>query len=150
MGLDMYLKASRFLWSHGEEPERAKIGKMISELYLEVAALEVDEIHTEAAYWRKANAIHAWFVENVQDSVDDCGYYDVSQGQLQELLDTVNKVLEDPTLAPELLPTRRGFFFGGSDYDEWYMDDLKYTKERCELLLGDAYKVWDFKYHSSW
>ena len=26
------------------------------------------------AYWRKANAIHSWFVENCQDGVDECQY----------------------------------------------------------------------------
>ena len=27
----------------------------------------------QIASWRKANAIHKWFVDNVQDGVDDCG-----------------------------------------------------------------------------
>ena len=36
-------------------------------------------------YWRKANHIHKWFVDNVQDGEDDCREYDVSIEQLHEL-----------------------------------------------------------------
>ena len=32
-----------------------------------------DETHEEVGYWRKANAIHGWFVRNVQNGKDDCG-----------------------------------------------------------------------------
>ena len=42
---------------------------------------------TEIIYWRKANAIHKWFVENVQEGVDDCGEYEVTVEQLTELRD---------------------------------------------------------------
>ena len=40
----------------------------------------------EVGYWRKANAIHKWFVDNIQDGEDDCGYYEVAPEQLEELL----------------------------------------------------------------
>ena len=29
----------------------------------------------QVGYWRKANQIHNWFVENVQDGEDDCCYH---------------------------------------------------------------------------
>ena len=45
-----------------------------------------DTIFTEIAYWRKANEIHNYFVEYVQHGVDDCGTYDVSKKQLEDLL----------------------------------------------------------------
>lgn len=50
-------------------------------------------ISTEAAYWRKANQIHNWFVENIQDGEDDCETYIVSKEQLEELLETATIVL---------------------------------------------------------
>ena len=50
------------------------------------------------AYWRKANAIHKWFVENVQDGVDDCGRYEVTKEQLQELLKICLMVKENSKL----------------------------------------------------
>lgn len=43
-------------------------------------------IYDEIAYWRKANQIHKWFVDNVQDGEDDCGDYEVSEEQLRDLL----------------------------------------------------------------
>ena len=38
-------------------------------------------------YWRKANAVHNWFVDNVQDGNDGCKHYWVSKEDLQKLLD---------------------------------------------------------------
>lgn len=43
-------------------------------------------IYDEVAYWRKANQVHKWFVDHVQDGVDDCGNYGVTQEQLEDLL----------------------------------------------------------------
>lgn len=45
-----------------------------------------ETIFTEIAYWRKANEIHNYFVEYAQHGVDDCGTYDVSKKQLEDLL----------------------------------------------------------------
>ena len=46
----------------------------------------------EVGYWRKANQIHNWFVKNVQDGIDDCGTYEVTEEQLVDLLDTCKEV----------------------------------------------------------
>lgn len=53
---------------------------------------------TEIAYWRKANAIHKWFVDNVQDGIDDCRQSVVTREQLNELLEVCKKVVESATL----------------------------------------------------
>ena len=56
--------------------------------------LEVEDISEEVGYWRKANAIHAWFVDHVQDSIDDCDYHhEVTKEILEELRDTCIKVV---------------------------------------------------------
>lgn len=109
------------------------------------------QIEEEVAYWRKANAIHKWFVENVQAGVDDCGCYEVSQDQLEELLDVCRHVYENPKSAPEYLPTTSGFFFGSTDYGEWYMEDIRHTGEALTKILQET----DFNkqmivYTSSW
>jgi len=104
-------------------------------------------------YWRKANAIHRWFVEKIQDGVDNCAEYSVSTEDLVELRDICKQVLADPSKADELLPTQSGFFFGSTEVDEWYLEDLKYTVERLDVLL-DLPEVKDYKinfyYSSSW
>lgn len=105
----------------------------------------------ELAYWRKANAIHGWFVKNVQDGTDDCGDYYVSLDKLKELKEDCEKVLKDTRLAEDLLPTTKGFFFGDYRYDEYYEDDLERTLNVLDKILScpDA-KDWWIQYHSSW
>lgn len=140
-------------------------------------------IMKQIGYWRKANEIHNWFVNNVQDGVDDCDYHEeVTKEVLEELLVTCQKVLnscelvegkinngyrfengervpimedgkyvEDPSVAMELLPMTSGFFFGGTDYDEYYVDDIKETID----IVTRALETTDFKkemiyYVSSW
>lgn len=51
-------------------------------------------IVSSVGYWRKANAIHKWFVENVQDGEDNCEEYDVSLEKLRDLLETCMKVIK--------------------------------------------------------
>ena len=51
-------------------------------------------------YWRKANQIHKWFVEHVQDGEDDCGEYAVSRFKLEQLKATCEELLSRVVLAP--------------------------------------------------
>ena len=105
----------------------------------------------ELGYWRKANAIHKWFVDNVQNGVDDCGEYKVTKEQLIELRDTCNDVLKEPNLAEHLLPTQSGFFFGGTDYGDGYVWDLENTVHIInEILENKSYCLDDLYYSSSW
>jgi hypothetical protein len=105
-------------------------------------------IFHEAAYWRKANAIHAWFVRNVQNNDDDCGYYELTQEHLQNLVQLCNKVLE--TKDTTLLPPQGGFFFGSTDVDDWYWADVKRTIEQVSNILDKDWSKHRFFYHSSW
>ena len=152
MGLDMYLEARRFMWAFDDGSGRdADTVRKIREALPELGDMRPNYVTAEAAYWRKANAIHAWFVQNVQDGEDDCGHYHVSREKLEELASVCNRVLEDPSKADELLPTQSGFFFGSTDYDEWYRRNLEYTRDRLRALLDDPQlKGWEFQYHSSW
>lgn len=145
MGLDMYLNAKRFLW-HSED----ELSQKIADNFPELGDKRVKEITIEAAYWRKANAVHQWFVDNVQDGTDDCGTYEVSKEQLQELLNVVEEVLANRKQASNKLPTTNGFFFGKTDYDDWYYQDLESTRDMIKDCLDDKWKGWFFEYHSSW
>ena len=141
---------------------------------------------TEIAYWRKANQIHKYFVDKVQNEVDDCKYYLVKKEDIQELIDLCNeilrntklidgkvlysdyyeykdgerlhtkeygigKVVDKPEICEQKLPTQDGFFFGSTEYDEYYIDNIKYTRDRLQAILDllDLDK-WDIYYHSSW
>lgn len=111
-------------------------------------------------YWRKANAVHGWFVTECQDGVDDCRTAYVPREKLVELRDACKSVLDCPAefdqetmaVAMNLLP-QSGFFFGSTKMDEWYFDDLKRTVEMIDNILSliseDTWE-WSFYYHSSW
>jgi hypothetical protein len=151
MGLDMYLKGSRYLGFGQDET-----AKKVQDIFPELEGMTdsnghplVNHVQIEAGYWRKANQIHAWFVKNVQKGVDDCGDYHLTRDDLRQLRDTCTQVLADPTKAEELLPTQRGFFFGGTDYDEYYLADLENTITIIDRALS-LHDQWDFLYHSSW
>jgi hypothetical protein len=183
MGLDQYLYRKHYVkqWEH-EKPEQKHVvtvkkgGKIVKQIKPE----RISEVTEQVAYWRKANQIHKWFVDNVQDGDDDCKEYYVSDEQIQELVDLCAKVLansklvkgqvvngytsgekgwipnmedgeiiEDPSTAAELLPNQKGFFFGGLEYDQWYLEQIKYTHDTLKALLAEEGSG-DFYYDSSW
>ncbi len=162
MGLDMYLNAEVYVkdWRHnypdGVIPEKT-IAKTIENMFdMGDKALEPTNVIFEAAYWRKANAIHKWFVDNVQSGADDCKPYSTNTTELRELIKTCERVLAHPNRAEELLPVQGGFFFGGTEYDEWYMESLRDTVEQLTKAIAFAEKIEErnmscyFTYQSSW
>jgi len=184
----MYLTKKVYVknWEHTKPEEKHRVTyakgdevpKEINPSYLEF----------EIGYWRKANAIHQWFVKNVQDDVDDCRNAYLELEDLEALLNVVTQVLEkviiengdvyngeswskdtghvvhytpgrvitNPEVCEELLPTQGGFFFGGTGYDEWYLQSLEYTKDILTKVIADAktefdnHEWADYYYHSSW
>lgn len=107
----------------------------------------------ELMYWRKANQIRRWFVEHLNDfdPSDNLGEYDVSREVLQDLIDDIDYVLEDESIerAEEVMPTGSGFFFGNTEYDEYYFDSLRYTRERIQEIL-DTTSEEDEIYYTEW
>lgn len=114
----------------------------------------VNEITEEVMYWRKANQIHKWFVDNVQNGVDDCKEYYVTREDLEKLLKSVDTVLENHDVAEEVLPVEKGFFFGGDEYDDWYFEDLVNTQKGLKELLAENECedtcLCDYSYNASW
>ena len=150
MGLDMYLNKHTYVkhWEHNGdnnyEVTVTKAGKPTN-----INPKKVKYIIEEAGYWRKANQIHNWFVENVQKGVDNCGDYYVDTDDLEKLLDVCEKVKADHSLADSLLPSTSGFFFGNTEYDEWYFKDIDNTIEILKEALGDESDS-SYYYSSSW
>lgn len=145
MGLDMYLIGKKYVSQYSDEVFHTKLNALAKEMGIDYP---INEIQFELGYWRKCNQIHNWFVENVQDGTDDCGTYYVQQENLIALYNVCKEVLEDHSKAEELLPTQSGFFFGGTEYDEYYFQDLERTIKILEPLLKEQ----DFPiyYNSSW
>lgn len=155
MGLDMYLCRKTYVknWSHTPKEQKFEITvKKGDEFFKGINAERIAYIEEEVMYWRKANAIHKWFVDNVQDGEDNCKEYHVGREQLTELMELCKEVIKNPERAEELLPTTSGFFFGSSEYDEWYFNDLKETVEVITKLQQeeDGNPVGSYYYSSSW
>jgi len=153
MGLDMYLTAKRYLWTDQDKELSEKINKAIGvvpdqDKRFNGSSLVVKGISVEAMYWRKANAIHNWFVCNIQGGEDDCKEYEVGRGQLEELLSYCRQALE--TRDPEILEPRGGFFFGSTEIDQYYWDDIQATAQGLERALTLPEKEYEFYYQASW
>ena len=155
MGLDMYLKAEIHTsgYSFVEERERETYDGVVNAVralpFVDKESPTAD-ISINVGYWRKANAIHGWFVNECQEGVDECQKSYVPRDKLQELMELCKEVLINKDRAEELLPVQAGFFFGGYEYDEWYFQYLKNTVEMIDKLLKEVPEDWDFYYRSSW
>jgi hypothetical protein len=160
MGLDMYLSAKTYVNKHNYKNSTEEFQPVVTEKFKQLVELfpELDnpdiygfEVSRVVGYWRKANAIHNWFVENVQKGEDNCQSYWVSTDDLEELRNICKQVLTDRSQADTLLPSQSGFFFGSTDYDEWYFSDLENTVTIINNLLDDdTFKCYDFYYQASW
>jgi hypothetical protein len=152
MGLDMYLYKKNYM-RQGDfyKPEFVNevIVKTGGEIDTKIKPERIKYIVEEVGYWRKANQIHKWFVDNVQNGIDECQSSYVSRESLEELLELCKQVRDDNSKAEELLPSASGFFFGGTEYDEWYFNDINHTIEIIEECLADE-GADDFEYSSSW
>lgn len=193
MGLDMYLmRYNKDVLNYKEVylPKAKEKQPLIYEALKPYIVMQgtpgvytYETLYEEIGYWRKANAIHNWFVENVQHGTDDCREYEVCANQLSELRDTClevlgetvlingtinngytmtpegkviqhkenGKVIINPEVAEEKLPSTSGFFFGSTDYDEYYVEDLKSTVEIINKTLNTTnWETHAVFYRSSW
>ena len=102
----------------------------------------------EVGYWRKANQIREWFAQNV--GVENCRETPLTRDILKHLRDDCLTVLANHDLAEEILPTQGGFFFGSTEYDEWYFKDLEDTVEIINKIMKET--DWDKEeiYYYEW
>jgi len=183
MGLDMFLNATCYILNESLSTE---ISNLVGILFPNA---EVRENTVTVMSWRKANAIHNWFITNCGNGEDDCQPIPVSIDHLTKLRNLCKRVLDHSTLIPALikngtrytrnsdgeivatpiiedgqtianpsyakryLPTTSGFFFGSTEYDQYYYQDVKETYEALDAILKipqDELNKWDFTYRASW
>lgn len=154
MGLDMYLYAEKYVggWDFGKEEEQKTYKKIYAACGLKAGDVCKESpsltVSLTVMYWRKANAIHGWFVDKVQEGVDECEKTYVERDKLVELVTACDDELSGRR--SELEP-RSGFFFGSVEKDEWYKKDLEYTRDKLkEILANPRFDGWEFYYRSSW
>lgn len=176
MGLDMYVNIRHKNTQSKLEDYKAWMNKYSYEEFQRLTEEQKEEYRNsepeydeniygkELMYWRKANHIHNWFVQNCQNGVDDCEQYAITVADLMKLKELCEKILtmtenrkemrytsysatekeevDIPYLTPEgveyaieHLPSRSGFFFGSTEYDDWYVWWLKNTVEQINEAL---------------
>lgn len=106
----------------------------------------------EIVYWRKANAVHRWFCYTLPSGVGNCEHVPITGDHCAQLLHRCWRISEDPSLAGELLPTQSGFFFGGTEYDTWYYDQVESTIKQLLHLFDYVNKTpsCELYYEASW
>lgn len=164
MGLDMYLHKRKYFRSYdlskpGLDGDVIEAKITVERTYRDGTSdteeMTVQEprgsssiaVETPVAYWRKANMIHRWFLKAGGVEVDDCTPIYIKPAQLQELIDTCKEVLADHSKAEKLLPTQSGCFFGDTEYNEYYFDDLEDTIKQLE---GQIDPECSYIYQASW
>jgi hypothetical protein len=158
MGLDMYLTKKTYVknWDH-EGPDARHTVTVTGPSASHIRPERISSIEEEVAYWRKANAIHQWFVDHCQNGIDECQQTYVTREQLTELAtlctDLAALYETDPSEADaravKELPPHGGFFFGSTDIDEYYWEYVRETAAQLTALLEEP-EGGDFYYQSSW
>lgn len=175
MGLDMYLDRSKVvdgikIWElYPDEVKQSD--PVLHEKLKEYEYTKGSADYTwqsysgRVGYWRKANHIHKWFVDNVQFGEDNCQNYFVTKDHLMRLYEAAKQVVDcfnadgavkrgKQKIVSETLPTCDGFFFGSTQYNEWYLRSTQDTISIIEeALYGDKAIDWDNEvlvYCSSW
>jgi hypothetical protein len=206
MGLDMYLHAENYISQYDYTHNGNTMNR---ELNIKHYTIDMNSgmghLPTEGGirvskvvlYWRKANAIHGWFVRELANDEDECQRILVSRDNLITLRDLcvnalANRDKAEPTQTPRtiqikeailqaeqensgisaqiiaqiasqrvmsgnttavdndpLAPTA-GFFFGGTERDEYYYEELARTAESINSILAGADESIDYYYQASW
>ena len=106
----------------------------------------------QVGYFRKVNFLVKYF-EELGFDVENQIPFPIDIDMVKDLLSRCNEVLNDHSKAKELLPTVSGFFFGSTDYDEWYFKDVEKVKEYIEETLlptFDELEPYESIYFETW
>lgn len=203
MGLDMYLYAEKDVSNYDYVTIKGELDRVENSEYDKIiTASGMDTLPTsqypsvsvrkKVAYWRKANAIHGWFVRELANGKDECQEIYVTREDLVNLRnecvnalanranavpnnessrviklnDNGNNVEEVMTqmmstfkkeaqksnstiVVSEPLAPTEGFFFGGTEKDEYYYGTIEYTLDTLNALLANGDK-YEYYYRASW
>jgi len=151
MGLDHWLIKSTYIGAEYIDPKDIKFSLKIKGKKFNINTNKINAIEESLHDWRKFNALHKWFVDNVQNGVDNCERHLVNVKHIKDLLAICISIKENHSLAKELLPTREGFFFGNTEYDEWYFKEIDNTIKILKQVIEDYEQCpFDIYYESSW
>ena len=107
----------------------------------------------QIGYFRKFNALHSYIVKTFADGVDNCQAILLHKEDVEQIKKVLDDVLNANTAekAKEILPTQSGFFFGGTDYDEFYFEEVKDAADLMQSFLDNFdFESYQLVYQASW
>lgn len=171
MGLDQFLYKSSYVqnWDfHTDEEKHTVVVSKGGSPRLDIKPERVNRIIEKVGQWRKFNALHNWFVQVCGEGVDECQEIGVSSEKMNQLLETLKKVQEILSgydgmpneemkeKVIDLFPPVSGFFFGSTDIDDWFVQDVNETIVLLEELIKEDKEntekglFLDYYYQASW
>lgn len=152
MGLDMYLFKGTYVRNECDTPHEDRNDfeiKQGGKIRKDIKPERICWIVEEVAYWRKFHALHAWFIHNCKNGVDDFQKSYVRRENLEKLLEILIQIQADNSKAPELLPCQDHCCSGSIGYDDAYFEHVNSTVTMLENILHEAKECY-FEYHSIW
>jgi hypothetical protein len=91
-------------------------------------------VNGEDMYYRKVNFLYAYFADRLDN--EQCI---VTLADCKKIIKYAETILEtrDTDLAAKLLPTQSGFFFGSTEYNDYYFDDVRDVLEQFSEYIDD-------------
>lgn len=102
--------------------------------YSKDKAKDCFEEKTKVGYFRKFNALFSWIHRHVE-AIENCEYILVSKDHFTQLQSTLNEL--NTANCSIHFPTQFGFFFGSTEYDEWYWQDISELKIFVDKILSE-------------
>ena len=99
------------------------------------------------AYFRKVNFLFEFFSGSLNEDETTAV---ITRGEMEELIEKCEIVLNNRDKASEILPTCDGFFFGSLDYDDYYFESVAKVLLSFQVILenysDDYLYIIDFSY----
>lgn len=166
MGLDMYLYAEKY--ENEYDNKTLSYPKELKNEIKEISFLSKSTSY-KIGYWRKFNALHSFIINKFANGIDECQRIYLSDEKIKEILNVLKEVKEsfiiatikeekddfiiyENPIAEKLLPTKAGFFFGNSNYDSFYLNNVEISISIFEKVLKLLEKNNDYYiyYQASW
>ena len=99
------------------------------------------------AYFRKVNFLFEFFSGSLNEEETTAV---ITRGEMEELIEKCEFVLNNRDKASEILPTCDGVFFGSLDYDDYYFESVAKVLLSFQVILenysDDYLYIIDFSY----
>jgi len=161
MGLDSYLYKKTYVenWEHTPKDKRYSVSVKQGGLKCNIKPKRICYIIEQVGYWRKFNALHGYIVDTFASGEDNCQQIYLDNYSLIQILDTLKQAKdildsdasdeEKSDKLSDVFPTSEGFFFGATEYGDYYAECVDNTILLLTALLDESGDD-NFYYQASW